>query len=173
MWLPTFERNRPSSPNPLTTPLKIANSIVSSYYVATTIPVNGVAAPTSKCASITLCLKSTGEPKPLITSSPFAAHVTEKYIDPIVKNQLRILLMPMESRVPGNWHARFGKQHRGNTGYAVRPYADFTQLPTVIVVPSHLSQMIDRIVHIVINSRRTPDFAQPPTFSAVFHELTV
>lgn len=43
------------------------------------------------------------------------------------KALLRYLLMPMESRVPGNWHARFGKQHRGNTGHAVRPYADFTQ----------------------------------------------
>jgi len=31
-------------------------------------------------------------------------------------------------RVPVNWHARFGKQHGGNTGYAVRPCADFTQL---------------------------------------------
>lgn len=36
----------------------------------------------------------------------------------------------MESRVPGNWHARFGKQHRGNTGHAVRPYADFTHSVT-------------------------------------------
>ena len=35
--------------------------------------------------------------------------------------------MPMESRVPVNWHARFGKQHRGNTGQAVRPCADFTE----------------------------------------------
>ena len=30
--------------------------------------------------------------------------------------------------VPGNWHARFGKQHGRNTGYAVRPRADFTHL---------------------------------------------
>ena len=35
----------------------------------------------------------------------------------------------MESRVPGNWLARFGKQRGGNTGYAVRPCADFTDAP--------------------------------------------
>ena len=37
------------------------------------------------------------------------------------------LSKPMESRVPVNWHARFGEQHGGNTGYAVRPRADSTQ----------------------------------------------
>ena len=40
--------------------------------------------------------------------------------------KLSQLSKPMESRVPVNWHARFGEQHGGNTGYAVRPCADST-----------------------------------------------
>jgi len=29
--------------------------------------------------------------------------------------------------VPVNWHARFGEQHGGNIGHAMRPHADSTQ----------------------------------------------
>jgi hypothetical protein len=39
---------------------------------------------------------------------------------------LSLLSKPMESRVPVNWHARFGEQHGGNIGHAMRPHADST-----------------------------------------------
>ena len=62
-----------------------------------------------------------------IISSHCATNATARCTRPAKMRELRQLLMPMESRVPVNWRARFGKQHRGNTGQAVRPYADFTQ----------------------------------------------
>ena len=66
-----------------------------------------------------------------------ATPVTVKRIGLQMVNAPSQLSKPRESRVPGNWHARFGKQHRGNTGRAVRPYADFTQFKG----PAHIRPM--------------------------------